>query len=40
MNILIFIFVVIADVIIIITAETLGNNSMNNLLCQSMPNLR
>ena len=39
MNILIFIFTVIADIIIIITTETLGNNSINNLLCQSMPNL-
>ena len=38
MNILIFIFTIIAD-IIIITTETLGNNSMDNLLCQSMPNL-
>ena len=31
MNILIFIFTVIADIIIIITTETLGNNSINNL---------
>ena len=39
MNILIFIFTVIADIIIIITTKTLGNNSMNNLLFQSMANL-
>ena len=38
MNILIFIFTVIADIIIIITTKTLGNNSINNLLCKSMPN--
>ena len=40
MNILILIFNVIVDIIIvIITTETLGNNSLNNLLCKSMPNL-
>ena len=39
MNISIFIFTVIADIIIIMTTETLGNNSIKNLLCQSMPNL-
>ena len=46
MNILIFIFTVIADIIIIIiiiiiivTTETLGNNSINDLLCKFMPNL-
>ena len=38
MDIFIFIFTVIADIIIIIT-ETLGNKIINNLLCQSMPNL-
>ena len=41
MNVLIFIFAVIADVIIIIiTTEILGNNSIYNLFCKSMPNLR
>ena len=40
MNILILIFNVIVDIIVvIITTETLGNNSLNNLLCKSMPNL-
>ena len=39
MNILTFIFTVIADIIIIITKETIGNNSMKNQLCQFMPNL-
>ena len=39
MNILIFIFTVIVDIIIIITTETLGNNSVNDLLGKSMPNL-
>ena len=45
MNILIFIFTAIADIIIIIiiiiivTTETLGNNSINDLLCKFMPNL-
>ena len=40
MNILIFIFTVIADIIIIIvTTEKLENNSLNNLLRKSMPNL-
>ena len=38
MNILIFIFTVIAD-IIIVTTETLGNNSIKDLLCKFMPNL-
>ena len=39
MNTLIFIFTVIADIINIITIETLGNNSINNLLYKSMPDL-
>ena len=39
MNILIFIFTVIANIIIIVTTETLGNNSINDLLCKFMPNL-
>ena len=42
MTILIFIFTVIADIIIIIiiiTTEKLENNSINNLLGKSMPNL-
>ena len=36
MNILVFIFTVITN-IIIITTESLGNISINNLLCKSMP---
>ena len=42
MNILIFNFTVIANIIIIIiiiTTEILGNNSISNLLYKSMPNL-
>ena len=42
MTILIFIFTVIADIIIIIiiiTTEKLENNSINNVLGKSMPNL-
>ena len=36
MNILVFIFTVITN-IVIITTESLGNISTNNLLCKSMP---
>ena len=40
MNILIFIFTVIADIIIIdVTTKTLGNNNINKLLWKSMPKL-
>ena len=38
MDVLIFIFAVVADIIsIIMIIETLGNNSINKLLCKSMP---
>ena len=40
MNVLIFIFAFVADTInIIMIIEAVGNNSINNLLCKSMPNL-